>query len=180
MFRQVKTLKLKLDGKLPLYWIGQISAFVDLQQVSRIVIEQLYSYDASLINLDDVRLLLSLTPKLRHLRIFSARQRSGSNLRVSDPRSLIPPHVKHLKIPVAKVTDAIGILQQCDRLISLELCLGELAMAKDVEELENWLDENRCGSDHLVQRRRAYIWLGEDVPQPPKKRLKSSHSEELH
>ena len=154
------------------------SSVVDLAKIVEITMQGSLAWNKKQIDFDRVADFLRYTYNLSWLQFCFNYNSSEYCISTTDYCSIVPLHVKHLKISINTFDDIIIILERYSHLSSAQFSINRLDSKKTYRNLENWLDENRNGSRISLIFAFMEIWLGKDRRTSTNKRLKVAHNRE--
>ena len=170
----MNVLELVFDDEILSDWIEYISSILHLTTVSEINIEGLQRSKDKQIKFEDIGRFLHGIGNLTSLQISTGLSMYEHGFSVSEYCSMIPLHVKHLAIPIRSIDQSITILERFNHLSTVQFILDRRIAAVASEQLENWLDENRNGSQLSTEYLRVYVWIGKQMEKSTNKRRKLS------
>ncbi len=89
---------------------------------------------------------------------------------VENIHSIIPCHVKHLRIPVNYLEQIKGILERCQHLSTIQL---DFSYSKYCEDIIKWFTENTINSTCSKDFGTVSVWLGKKKTESTD--IKSNH-----
>ncbi len=137
--------------------LGSISVFINISQIVQMNIDIHYSIACNRNRLMNIGILVKQAHNLLSFTIESGHDKQNIRRIVENMHSIIPCHVKHLRIPVNDPEQIKRILERCQHLSTIQLDLRDW---KYCEYITRWITKNTINSTCSAGFRSVSVWLG--------------------
>jgi len=108
----------------------------------------------------DIRIFIEQAHNLLSLLIHSSFYRYKLDLTVENIYSILPPHVKHLQIPIDDLNQINMILERCKNLSLIEF---DIEGNEFSEQVINWFADHTINTTCWKNYEMITVWLGKKM-----------------
>lgn len=156
IFRRATKLRLDLTDDWPFIPLYSLSTLIDLSRLVEIEFKNCYPEPPDLDTLLDITTMIQRASNLSSL-VIHHHFAYGFNLSTADICHIVPPHLKHLQVPIDDLYDMEIILERCSHLSSIRC---DIRQSKFSRQIVQWLAVNTIESTYRVNHSFVSVWLG--------------------